>query len=130
MFFHHMASAAYQWGGTVTEYVGDRIMAAFNLEKEDASHPLQAVRAAFEMKKTLQLLNQRLLRKFNTTLEIGIGIHTGSVVAGPLGHNKAVKYALTGDIVNHASKLADKARPGEILLHETLFFQMSFKVLL
>jgi adenylate cyclase len=67
-----------------------------------------------------------LLRAFNQTrrarkqppLEIGIGIHSGQVVAGYIGSSKALSYTVIGDTANTSARLCGAAGPGEILISE------------
>ncbi len=50
-------------------------------------------------------------------LQLRIGIHTGSVIAGVLG-TKKFSYDLWGDTVNFASRLESSALPGTIQVSE------------
>jgi class 3 adenylate cyclase len=51
---------------------------------------------------------------------VGIGLHVGLVVEGPLG-GKVVKAAdVIGDAVNIAKQIAANAGPGELLVSEAM----------
>ena len=63
------------------------------------------------------------LRRINMTYEerpfqIRIGIHTGPVVAGIIGHHKFI-YDVWGDTVNVASRLEVNSLPNRIQVSET-----------
>jgi adenylate cyclase len=47
---------------------------------------------------------------------MGIGIHTGVVVAGNIGSKEHVKYGVVGPAVNLASRIQSLAHGGQVLL--------------
>lgn len=47
---------------------------------------------------------------------MGIGLHTGEVVAGNIGTPARIKYGVVGTVVNTASRIEGLTAPGEILL--------------
>jgi class 3 adenylate cyclase len=53
----------------------------------------------------------------DSPLQIRIGIHTGPVVAGIIGHHKFI-YDVWGDTVNVASRLEANSLPGRIQVSE------------
>src|SRR5262245_64086204 len=60
---------------------------------------------------------ERKLRK-EPVLEIGIGVHTGPVVAGYIGSSKALSYTVIGDTANTSARLCGVAAAGQILVSE------------
>lgn len=100
--------------GTVLEYLGDAILVVFGAPRDLADHPAHAVRCAREMRAMLVALNHdweeaglaHLWRDQGIeSLEIRIGIHTGTVVAGNIGSPSYMKYGVVGDAVNVAARL-------------------------
>jgi adenylate cyclase len=105
-YFTEMVGIVMEQGGIVDKYIGDAIMVVFGAPvpkpEQDAAN---AMRAAVRMRKALQELNHRLEARGMQALRTGIGIHTGEVVAGNIGHDRRMEYTVIGDAVNLASRL-------------------------
>lgn len=65
----------------------------------------RAVRAALGLLERLSELNVRLREQQIPPLRVGVGIHTGEVVAGRIGPDTRVEYGVVGDPVNLASRI-------------------------
>src|SRR5262249_57184379 len=63
------------------------------------------VRAALDMRARLAVWNAARQRAGRPPLRTGIGVHTGTVLAGNIGSADRLSYALVGDPVNLASRL-------------------------
>ena len=46
---------------------------------------------------------------------------TGEVIVGNIGSERMMDYTVIGDTVNIARRLQEAARPGEILISETIY---------
>jgi adenylate cyclase len=106
-------------GGTIDKFIGDAVMAYFGAPVQDADHPLHAVQAAVEIEAALAARNVRIGSE-GMRLEIGIGIHTGSVVVGTIGSDRRSDFTAIGDAVNVAHRLEKLARPSQILVSEAV----------
>ena len=106
-------------GGTIDKFIGDSVMAYFGAPVPDPDHPLQAVRAAMEIEEGLTARNLRVGSDL-MRVEIGIGIHTGSVVVGTIGSDRRSDFTAVGDAVNVAHRLEKLARPSQILVSEAV----------
>jgi adenylate cyclase len=89
----------------VRQFTGDGAMALFGAPIAHADDPERAVRAALDMVRRLAELNRRWAARGQAQLRIGIGVHTGDVVAGQFGPDKRVEYSVIGDPVNLASRI-------------------------
>jgi adenylate cyclase len=92
-------------GGIVNQIVGDGLMAIFGAPVPRADHGLRAVQAACEMIELVQLFNLEQAAQNRLTIQIGIGIATGQVIAGFTGTQQRATYTCVGDTVNLAARL-------------------------
>jgi len=104
-YFTEMDAAIRAHGGLVLQFIGDEIEAVFGAPQEDPQHADHAVAAAREMHSRLESWNDDRRLRGERTLRHGIGIHSGTVVAGNIGSSERMAYALVGDAVNVASRI-------------------------
>ena len=111
-----MTDIVFEHGGTLDKYIGDAIMVFFGNPVPYNDHALRAVRTAIEMKQLLGPLQEEWFNRTEETLSIGIGITTGYVTVGNIGSPARADYTVIGNRVNLASRLADRAEAGQILI--------------
>jgi adenylate cyclase len=104
-YFTEMDAAIRAHNGLVLQIVGDEIEAVFGAPLASKDHAAMAVRAALEMRCRLRAWNTRRESEGKPALRHGIGIHTGTVLAGNIGSVERLSYALVGDPVNLASRI-------------------------
>lgn len=104
--------------GVVDKFVGDEIMALFGAPLPSSNHAFQAISSALKMIESLQLTNEKRALKQLPPVEVGIGIHTGLVVAGNVGSEQRLNYTVLGANVNLASRLCSAAKGMQILISE------------
>jgi adenylate cyclase len=104
-YFTEMVEAVLAEDGVVDKYIGDAIMVVFGAPEPEADDALRAVRSAIGMRRALVRLNARLAARGIPPLRTGIGVHTGEVIAGSIGHEEQRQYTVIGDAVNLASRL-------------------------
>lgn len=117
-YFDEMTAAVIEHGGIILQYVGDEIEAVFGAPLDDPQHADKAVAAALAMRERLAKLNEKRAGRGEETLRHGIGIHTGTALAGLVGSRHKLSYAMVGDTVNIASRIQDltKELKTEILI--------------
>ncbi len=122
-YFNEMTIAIKSYKGLVLQYVGDEIEAVFGAPVGMDDHPDMAVKTALEMRKRLNALNVRLEQQGFGRLSHGVGIHSGAVLAGNIGSEDRMSYALVGDTVNVASRIEGltKQYASDIIISQTTF---------
>lgn len=103
-------------GGTVADLLGDGIFAFFGAPVQHDDDPQRAVRAALALQ--AGVLRMTIPSLPEVRLQAGIGVTTGEVVAGNVGSERRMHYAVVGDSVNVASRLQQAAGPGQVLVDE------------
>lgn len=101
--------------GVVDKFVGDCVMAVFGAPFSHSDDVVAASRCALRMVEERQRLN--LSSRYR--LQIGIGMATGTVVAGCMGSQDRLNYTVLGERVNLASRLLGKAGPMQIVIDST-----------
>ncbi|MCB1106540.1 MAG: hypothetical protein KDK76_00415 [Chlamydiia bacterium] len=106
-------------GGVIDKYVGDEVMALFGAPIESAKSALQAIRSAIDMLDEIKKWNTERTEQGLPTIEMGIGIHTGNVVAGNMGAEDRLNYTVLGANVNLASRICSKAEGMKVFISES-----------
>lgn len=112
--FTPLTEVVHRHGGVVDKFVGDLIMAIFGAPKTISNPGMRAAACALEMIEWRRKLNEASGR----VIEVGIGVATGTVVAGRMGSNNRLNYTVLGAKVNLASRLCGKAGRMETLIDE------------
>lgn len=108
------SQAVEQNGGTVADLLGDGVFAFFGAPVLHSDDPARAVQAALDLQSGVSALEIPSLPEVR--LQAGIGITTGEVIAGNVGSENRMHYAVVGDPVNVAARLQSAAGPGQILV--------------
>lgn len=116
--FLKMATAALvEHHAFIDKYIGDAVMAFFNVPIHSHDHAAHAVAAAQAVMAGLPALRER----FGLDLNASVGIASGWARLGRLGSTDAKDYTAIGDVVNLAARLEGQARRGEILLDRNAY---------
>lgn len=104
--FHAAAALAIQNnGGAVDKYVGDGLTATFGLPQPLDAPQRNALEAARDLLLRVARLNRDLAAEGVEPLQIGIGIHSGEVLAGYVGSKLRREFSVIGDTVGIAGRL-------------------------
>lgn len=101
-FFGVVVDEVDQRQGLVNKFIGDAVLAVFGAPVETEDHAGAALAAA-------RAMAARLAEEV-PEVAAGIGVATGQVVAGNVGHASRFEYTVVGDAVNSAARLTDLAK--------------------
>jgi adenylate cyclase len=130
VYFSGMVESVMAHDGVVDKFIGDAIMAVFGAPVPHASDALNAVKAALEMRARLAKMNEGFRERGLPEIRTGIGLHTGEVIAGNMGHVERMEYTVIGDAVNLASRLEGMTKEfnTDVLLSEDLYLLVKDRV--
>ncbi|RAL22810.1 adenylate cyclase [Lujinxingia litoralis] len=124
-YFELMVDVIFKYEGTLDKFIGDEIMAVWGAPISHPDDTERAVRCALEMQQILHTFNANRQDAQGHTLSIGIGLNTGEVVAGYMGSTKSMNYTVMGDAVNTASRICASAGPGEVVVGQSTFAEVT-----
>lgn len=122
-YLHEMSEAILKHGGTLLCYMGDGIYALFGAPIDQDDHADRALAAAREMlTERLPAFNEFMrAQQLGDGYFMGVGLNTGPVMTGNVGHERRMDYTAVGDVVNTASRIEGmtKETPYSVLIAES-----------
>ncbi|MCB9729425.1 MAG: HAMP domain-containing protein [Deltaproteobacteria bacterium] len=106
--------------GTIIEFIGDAILVVFGAPLRAEDDAVRAVRCAVSMELRLRELNAMSAEQGRPELSMGIGLHTGDVVAGNIGSAQQAKYGVVGEAVNLTARIESLTLGTQIIMSEDL----------
>jgi adenylate cyclase len=118
-YLNEMTEAILAAGGTLIAYLGDGLLAVFGVPLTQEDHADRAVIAAREMiGPRLDRFNAWVAEHgFERHFEIGVGLHSGPVMAGNVGSEQRLEYTVIGDTANTASRLEGMTKGSGSMLY-------------
>jgi DNA-binding winged helix-turn-helix (wHTH) protein/tetratricopeptide (TPR) repeat protein len=104
-----------QHGGTLQPLVGDHLLVVFGVPAAQEDHAQQAVLAALNLQPRPPEPGGRGRGQRGEVVTVRIGLHSGVMAVGGIGHGPAMAAAVVGDAVPWAVALQEHAAPGTIL---------------
>ena len=115
-YLEEMSKLVFKWDGLVDKYVGDEIMALWNVPLPQPDHALLALRCAYDMIANAPALQAKLKARGLPQIRWGIGINTGPAVVGNMGSTERLQYTALGDTINTGARFGSAAPPFTVLV--------------
>jgi adenylate cyclase len=101
--FETVVPIIHEHGGHVDKFIGDGVLAVFGAPRRYEDHADRASAAALEIEEAVRSGKAG-------ELEIGIGLNSGTVVAGNVGGSGRLEFSVIGDPVNVAARVEAATR--------------------
>ncbi len=112
----HMMEAVHRYEGTVSNLMGDGIMALFGAPLAHEDHAVRACYAALRMQESVNRYAEGVRRTEGVPIQIRVGLNSGEVVVGAIGNDLKMDYTAVGQTVHLAARMEQMAMPGSVLL--------------
>jgi class 3 adenylate cyclase len=112
----HMMEAVHRYEGTVSNLMGDGIMALFGAPLAHEDHAVRACYAALRMQESVTRYADEVRRTEGVPIQIRVGLNSGEVVVGAIGNDLKMDYTAIGQTVHLASRMEQMAMPGSIMM--------------
>jgi PAS domain S-box-containing protein len=104
-YYSRMTEVIKMHNGVINQFTGDEIFVTFGAPIPIKDPEVSSVYCAIEMIKKLEEINGDLKDILPERLTVGIGLNYGSIIAGNLGSDDRLTYAITGEAVNTAKRI-------------------------
>ena len=116
-----LSEVVFKYQGRIDKFMGDSIMVLFGAPEAREGDVDRAVMCAVEMQIAMRELNLAHLRENLPEVFLGIGVNTGTVMAGRFGSEAYSEYTVIGEAVNLASRIEALSLRGQVLISETAY---------
>jgi class 3 adenylate cyclase/tetratricopeptide (TPR) repeat protein len=112
-----MMDAVHRYEGTVSQVMGDGIMALFGAPVAHEDHAVRACYAALDMQAAIRRYAEEVRRTHGLGgLAIRVGLNSGNVVVRAIGSDLHMDYTAVGQTTHLAARMEQLAGPGTTLL--------------
>jgi class 3 adenylate cyclase/tetratricopeptide (TPR) repeat protein len=118
--FAVMLEEVHRYEGTVSQFLGDGMLALFGAPIAHEDHAQRAIRAGLGMQRGLADYRSELAAR-GIEFRIRVGLNSGPVVFGHVGTDLEFTFQAVGDTVNTASRVQGLARPGAVVVSESTY---------
>lgn len=109
-----MAAPVHANNGQILKFMGDGLLATFDLTgRDEAAVCADALAAAAQLRAAFPILNESRKAAGNPTMDFGLALHLGEVFYGNIGASERLDFTVIGPAVNEASRIQALCRPLE-----------------
>lgn len=116
-----LGEVATRHGGSVDHFLRDSLMVLFGLSGARDDDPERAVLCAVEMQMIMRDLNQEHLDARLPPLFLGVGVHTGTVMAGRFGAPVLSGFTVLGEDVDLVTRMQAFSLRGQVLISDAIY---------
>jgi len=109
-----------KYEGFIGNFSGDQVMALFGIPLSHEDDPARALKAAMEIHRVAGETSLEYQGRIGQPIAVHIGINSGLVVTGAIGHDKLERH-VAGDAINVASRLCSLAKVDETLVGQNTY---------
>jgi class 3 adenylate cyclase/FixJ family two-component response regulator len=122
-YFDEIAEEAMKFDGVIDKFIGDAAMILFSGD----DHLARAAECCLGIRERIQKFIGKSISEGIPYPDISIGLHSGEMVSGSFGSKKISRldYTVIGDTVNTAARIESISKPGDILMTESGFRELS-----
>jgi|GEM_PF-994038 len=118
-----LAQVVAQWEGQVGQYLGDGLLCFFGARRSGGDDAMRAVACALTLQATLQSYANEVFLQHGIDFTTRIGISSGRLVVGMVGHGDHQERLALGPATNLAARLQSLAEPGAIVIDEATYYR-------
>ncbi len=124
--WHAMSQVLKKYNGTHGKHAGDGVVYYF-FPEPDSNYLFDILRCAEDMRAAMLKINfeWKLRKNWLNDLKLNIGLHEGQEWVGTFRSDHQVELVVLGDTINHAARLSDFARHGQIWATKSLISRLS-----
>ena len=104
-----------RYGGTLSQFTGDGIMAVFGAPVALEDHAIRACLAGSAIQEEAKRLAVEVAERDGVDLQLRVGLNSGQVIAGEIGSG-SFGYTAVGEQVGMAQRMESVAPPGGVIL--------------
>jgi class 3 adenylate cyclase/tetratricopeptide (TPR) repeat protein len=109
-----LMKAVHHYEGTVTQIMGDGILALFGAPLAHEDHAMRACYSALKMQENIIRHNEELRRTQGVEVQIRVGLNSGEVVVRSIGNDLHMEYTAIGQTTHLAARMEQLAAPGSV----------------